>query len=253
MRHYALERFLERVSLSRYKDNLILKGGMLVAAIVGLDSRSTMDMDATCKGYPLTVESAMAVVSEIAAMDIGDGMAFALADVSEIMEDSEYGGVRVSLISQLEKTKTNIKIDFSTGDTITPSEVRFSYKLMPEERFLDIWTHSIETVLAEKLQTILARSVYNSRARDYYDIYALLEVNDVSHTSFLAEAFENTCTKRNSPGLLDIAEDTLNAVEQSVPMREQWERYRASFDYAEGVSWSSVVSSARTLVNLIAN
>lgn len=251
-RHYALERFLERVSLSRYRDNLILKGGMLVAAIVGLESRATMDMDATCKGYPIDVESATEMVHEIAAIDIGDGMAFEIIDVSEIMEDSEYGGVRVALISYSDKMKTNIKIDISTGDAITPSEIRFSYKLMLEDRSLDILTYSIETVLAEKLQTILSRSVYNSRARDYYDIHALIEADRIPEPSNLAKAFERTCIQRESLHLLERSDGILQEIEQSVPMREQWDRYRKAFDYAEDISWEDAFAAVRKLIDLIA-
>lgn len=250
-RHYAMERFLERISVSHFKDNLVLKGGMLVAALVGLDARSTMDIDATCKGYPLTLESARKLVEEIAALDIGDGMTFDITDVSEIMEDSEYGGVRVSLVSHLDKTRTNLKIDISTGDAITPSEISFNYKLMLEDRYLNIWTYSIETIFAEKLQTILVRSVYNTRPRDFYDIYVLQETNHHPDPGVFNLAMERTCAKRNTPGILADADQVLSAIETSEPMRAHWGRFQNDHKYAQSIAWEDAVSSVRLLMRFI--
>ncbi|HIW75335.1 MAG TPA: nucleotidyl transferase AbiEii/AbiGii toxin family protein [Candidatus Gordonibacter avicola] len=229
----------------------MLKGGMLVAALVGLNARSTMDIDTTCKGYPLTLESAREMVEEIAALDIGDGMTFDITGVSEIMEDSEYGGVRISLVSHLDKTRTNLKIDISTGDAITPSEISYDYKLMLEDRCLNIWTYSLETILAEKLQTILIRSVYNTRPRDFYDIYVLQETNHHPDPKIFDVAMERTCAKRNTLGLLTDADLVLSTIEASRPMRAHWGRFQNDYDYAQGIEWEDAVSSVRLLVSII--
>ena len=176
MRNYMMERFLERISLSEYRDKFILKGGMLVAAMVGLDVRSTMDMDATIKGANVNVEDVEKLISSIITIQIDDGVIFQIKSISEIMDEAEYPGVRVSMTALFDRVITPLKIDISTGDVITPSEVRYNFKLMLEERTIDIWAYNLETVLAEKLETMLTRAVTNTRMRDFYDIYVLQQL-----------------------------------------------------------------------------
>lgn len=173
MRNYMMERFLERISLSEYKDKFILKGGMLVAAMVGLDARSTMDLDATVKGANIDVEDVENIIASIVSVPLEDGVKFRVKRISEIMEEAEYPGVRVSLETTFDGVITPLKIDISTGDIITPKEVRYSFKLMLEERAIEVWAYNLETVLAEKLETIISRNVTNTRMRDFYDIHIL--------------------------------------------------------------------------------
>ena len=158
MRNYMMERFLERISLSEYRDKFILKGGMLVAAMVGLDARSTMDLDATIKGANVNVEDIENLISSIVTVPIDDGVKFQLKSISEIMDEAEYPGIRVSMSTTFDGVVTPLKIDISTGDAITPREVRYSFKLMLEDRSIDIWAYNLETVLAEKLETIITRA-----------------------------------------------------------------------------------------------
>lgn len=174
MRNYMMERFLERISLSEYRDKFILKGGMLVAAMVGLDARSTMDLDATVKGANVNVEDIENLISAIVSVPIDDGVKFQLKSISEIMDEAEYPGIRVSMTTTFDGVVTPLKIDISTGDAITPREVRYSFKLMLENRSIDIWAYNLETVLAEKLETIITRTTTNTRMRDFYDIYDFL-------------------------------------------------------------------------------
>ena len=156
MRNYMMERFLERISLSSYRDKFILKGGMLVAAMVGLDARSTMDLDATVKGANVSVEDVENMMAEIIAVPIDDGVTFQVKSISEIMDEAEYPGIRVTMTNCfLERVRTPLKIDISTGDAITPKEVRYSFKLMLEDRSIDVLAYNLETVLAEKLETII--------------------------------------------------------------------------------------------------
>ena len=163
MRNYMMERFLERISLSEYRDKFILKGGMLVAAMVGLDARSTMDLDATVKGANVNVEDVENLISAIVTVPIDDGVKFQLKSISEIMDEAEYPGIRVSMTTTFDGVVTPLKIDISTGDAITPREVRYSFKLMLEDRSIDIWAYNLETVLAEKLETIITRDTTNTR------------------------------------------------------------------------------------------
>ena len=180
MRNYMMERFLERISLSEYRDKFILKGGMLVAAMVGLDARSTMDLDATVKGANVNVEDIENLISAIVSVPIDDGAKFQLKSISEIMDEAEYPGIRVSMTTTFDGVVTPLKIDISTGDAITPREVRYSFKLMLEDRSIDIWAYNLETVLAEKLETIITRTTTNTRMRDFYDLHILSQLHGQS-------------------------------------------------------------------------
>ena len=196
MRNYVMERFLERISLSKYRNNFILKGGMLVSAMVGLDTRSTMDIDTTIKNMPLSVENAREMIEEIIAVPIDDGMTFSIKSVGEIMDEAEYTGVRVNLEATLETMRTPLKVDISTGDIITPREVLYTFKLMFEERTISILAYNLETVLAEKMETVIARGVAN-------DLYILQ--NEYTHAISMEQfkaAFLATCKKRNSIQLI---------------------------------------------------
>ena len=194
MRNYMMERFLERISLSKYRDRFILKGGMLVAAMVGLDARSTMDLDATVKGINVNVNDVADLIAGIVSVPIDDGVTFQVNKVSEIMDEAEYPGIRVSMTTVFDGVVTPLKIDISTGDAITPREVRYSFKLMLEDRSIDIWAYNLETVLAEKLETIITRATANTRMRDFYDIYILEQLHgntlnaQILHDALLATA-----------------------------------------------------------------
>lgn len=173
IRIYAMERFLERLSCSRYKENFVLKGGILVSSMVGVNKRSTMDIDTTIRNQSLSIPEATRIVEEIAAIPLEDGMTFEVKDVTEIMEEAEYSGVRIHMTASLEKMRTPIKIDISTGDVITPHDIRYSYKLMFEERYIELFTYNLATILAEKIETVISRGTANTRLRDYYDVYVL--------------------------------------------------------------------------------
>lgn len=155
MRNYMMERFLERISVSQYKDKFFLKGGMLVAAMVGLDARATMDIDATIKGADVNVEAVERIIEEIVSVSLEDGVRFHVKQISEIMDEAEYPGVRVSMETTFDGVRTPLKVDISTGDVITPREIQYSFKLMLEDRTIDVWAYNLETVLAEKLETVI--------------------------------------------------------------------------------------------------
>jgi len=252
IRNYVMERFLERISLSPYKDNLILKGGTLISAVVGLDNRSTMDLDTTIKNLPLTIESARSIVSEIIAIEIDDGMTFEIKDVETIMDESDYSGMRATLEARLETMRTPLRIDFSTGDVITPREIEYAFKLMFEERTISVWAYNLETVLAEKLETVLVRGTANTRMRDFYDIYALetTQMQNISG-SVLQEAFKNTCDKRDTSPIANDVELILSEIENSAVMTELWRNYQAKFDYAADITWHSVMKSVRALCGAV--
>ena len=247
IRNYAMERFLERVALSKYKDNFILKGGMLVSAMVGLQNRATMDIDTTIRNFPLDCEHAKQIVEEIAATPIDDNIRFEIKDVSNIMDEAEYGGVRLSLDAFLDATKIPLKIDISTGDVITPAEITYHYKLMFEQRYISLWAYTLETVLAEKIETVLSRGVLNTRLRDFYDLYILQNAGMEIDTKTLAVALTATCRKRSSETILPEYGRTLDEIHASRVMRGLWDSYQKKNSYAAGIAWETVMNAIRVL------
>lgn len=173
IRKYMMERFLARIARSEYKNNFILKGGMLVSALVGVEARATMDIDTIVRMLPLTKDKAMEVITEIMKIDLDDGITYEIKKVEDIMEEHDYSGVRFTVAVTLEKLRDSIKIDISTGDEITPSAIEFSYPMMFDDEKLYIWSYNLETMLAEKIETVIARSTLNTRMRDFYDIHIL--------------------------------------------------------------------------------
>ena len=248
MRNYMMERFLERVSLSQFRENFILKGGMLVAAMVGLDTRSTMDIDATVRGAAVDVDHVSDMISEIISVPVKDGVFFSLKSVSEIMDEAEYPGVRVSMETMFDGVRTPFKIDISTGDAITPREVRYRFHLMFEERAIEILAYSLETVLAEKLETVISRATTNTRMRDFYDLHILCQLYGGTLTAqVLTDALCATARRRGTLRLLSEAEDVLRELADDPHMRKLWDTYRARYSYASELTWDIVLSSVRQL------
>lgn len=251
MRNYMMERFLERISLSEYKDKFILKGGMLVAAMVGLDARSTMDLDATVKGANVNVEDVETIISAIISVPLEDGVTFRVKRISEIMEEAEYPGVRVSMETTFDGVVTPLKIDISTGDVITPREVRYSFKLMLEDRAIEVWAYNLETVLAEKLETVISRSVTNTRMRDFYDIHILQQIYGGNLSApVLRDALAATAKKRGTLAQMKEAEAVFDEVEQSPVMEKLWAAYQKNYSYAADLSWHTVMDSVRALYRI---
>lgn len=252
IRNYIMERLLERISLSKYRDRLILKGGMLVSALVGLENRSTMDIDTTMKNLPLSADELADILTEIMKIEIDDGIIFTLKKVSEIMDEAEYPGVRAMLEAQLDTMRTPLKIDISTGDVITPGEIQFEYKLMFEERTISIYTYNIETVLAEKLETVISRGTANTRLRDFYDLYILQQVRNISVDELkLKMALEATSRKRASYEIMLQGASILEQIYNDTDMKKLWINYQKKYDYARDYTWDKVMESIKTLYDNI--
>ena len=246
IRKYMMERFLERVSSSKYNGSFILKGGMLVAAFVGVEARATMDIDTTIKGIPVTIVDMERTITEVSNIDLDDNVKFRIKKVSEIMDEAEYSGIRFSMDALLDGAVIPLKIDISTGDVITPREIAYSYKLMFEDRTIPIMTYPIETVLAEKLETVISRSVTNTRMRDFYDIHILLKSQNID-ADILALALERTAKKRGNFNLLENAESVLKIVKSDEDMKRLWNIYQKKFKYAGEYTWDEVIHSVREL------
>jgi predicted nucleotidyltransferase component of viral defense system len=251
IRNYVMERFLERLSLSRYHNNLILKGGTLVAAMVGLDNRSTMDVDTTVKGIDLSAESVRKIIGEIAVVEIDDGITFEIKSIEPIMDEADYPGIRVMMETMLETMRTPLKIDFSTGDVITPRETVYSFTLMFEERAISILAYNLETVLAEKLETLLSRGTTNTRMRDFYDIFALddSQIHTIS-AEVLHSAFAATLKRRGSSAVAAGADLIISEVEADSGLMALWSSYQRKFDYAIDISWEMAIDAVKRLAKI---
>lgn len=249
LRNFMLERLLERISLSPFRDKFILKGGMLIAAMVGIDTRSTMDMDATIRGIPLSEATLAEAMKEILACPVDDGVKMILEGFENIRDESEYPGIRVSIEAILDKTRQVMKVDITAGDKITPQAVEYSFRLLFENRSISILAYNLETVLAEKLETILSRSTANTRMRDYYDVYILTKLRTQNiNWSIFFQAFKNTAEKRGSYShLLKTGDDIIEEIEQSQVLADLWSRYQQKNSYADDLTWRQVIESVKML------
>ena len=252
LRIYMMERLLERISVSGYRDNFILKGGMLVSSLVGVDMRTTMDIDTTVRALPLTQEKAKAFLEEIMAIDLEDNVSFRITKIEDIMEGHVYEGFRFHIEGVLEKLRQTIKIDISTGDAIIPAAVKYELPLILENRKIGLWAYNMETLLAEKLETVMTRAEANTRMRDFYDIYILTrqEVIEINPTH-LKEAFAATCRKRGSEAAIPSFDEVLESIEASPEMLDAWENYRKNNPYVEDLTWGEAIHSVKLLKDQI--
>jgi predicted nucleotidyltransferase component of viral defense system len=217
------------------------KGGMLVTSIVGIETRATMDIDTTVRALPLNQEDSERIIKEILEVQIEDGMNFEIVKISDIMTDFEYPGIRMMVEGRLDRLRQRIKIDISTDDVITPSAIKYDYKLMFEDRSIEIMTYTPETLISEKVQTILARSIATTRMRDYYDVYEitcnpLVKIDE----KLLREAFDATCRKRETIFELAQTQKILKLISDDVELPVLWDRYKKENFYVGNLEWETV-------------
>ena len=252
MRIYMMERFLERLTQSEYRDNFIIKGGILVTAMIGVAHRSTMDIDTSMNNLNLSAEDALRVVNQVKDIDLDDGVSFEVKDVSNIMDEMEYPGIRVTMNANVGRLITPLKIDISTGDVITPRAIEFNYDLLLEDRSIKLWSYNLETILAEKLQTVLARGILNTRMRDFYDIRMLVDTyEDKVNKAVLKDAFAATCKKRGTDNLQEQAEEIVKIIEADEQIQVLWRAYQKKYSYAAEIDYASVISGVRKLMDWI--
>ena len=243
LQNYMLERFLERMSLSPYRENMILKGGFLIAAMVGVDKRSTMDMDTTVKGLSVNREEIEKILRGIIAIDAGDGVIFEIKDIKNIHDISEYDDFRVSLLARLFTLRVNMSIDITTGDAIIPREIEYQYKLMFEDRTIPVMAYNLYTILAEKLETILVRSVGNTRGRDFYDAYLLLSANrDTLTRSELLHAIKVKSEERKSVPATRNHTKILSDIAASPDIAKIWDSYSKRYHYAKDIALPDILA-----------
>ena len=236
MQNFMLERLLERISVSKYQQNFILKGGFLIAAMAGLDTRATMDMDATIKGLPVNEQTVRGIFEDICKMELDDDVDFSFRSIGEIREGDVYTGYRVSLSANYQQMAVPLKLDITTGDKITPKEIEYQFKLLLEDRSISVLAYNLETIMAEKLETVISRGDQNTRPRDYYDIYILTKLQYANiENDVLKAALRATTEKRGSFEVLKDYRRIMDTVKKSEVMQRQWMKYQKDFEYATDI------------------
>lgn len=249
LQNYMFERFLLRLSNSNYKNNFIIKGGVLIAAIVGLDTRSTMDIDTTIINLQVSEEKLLKVIKEICEIKINDNINFEFGNISEIRQEDMYGGFRVKLNAIYDTIKTPISIDISTGDKITDFPIKYGFKsIYYDDLYIDIIGYNIETILAEKIETILSRGALSTRPRDFYDIVILSNTKTYSKELF-NKALIETSNHRGTSHILEDTENIINVIRNSKDLMEQWLKYQKQFDYAKEITFEHLICSVIKLLN----
>lgn len=249
---YFFERFLERLSKSQYKNNFVIKGGFLISSLIGIENRTTMDMDTTIKGIALKEERIKEIVEEIININIDDGIIFEIQDISYIREEDEYENFRISLIANVGKTKNPMKLDLTTGDAITPREIEYSYPCIFSKENIKIMAYPLETILAEKYETILRRNIATTRMRDFYDLYTLykLKIDQIDY-EILKEAIERTSNKRGSQEIIKDYEEIIEDIKEDSYLKSLWEVYLSENKYIGDLTFDKVVDVVRIISDRI--
>ena len=249
---YMLERLLERISLSQYKNNFILKGGMLISAMLGIDSRTTMDMDTTIKGFPLTEENINKIMQEICELKIEDNVSFKINNTELIREDDDYGGYRITFEANYNNEMPVIlKIDVTTGDKITYKEIEYEFSLMLEDRKIRVLSYNLETVIAEKFESIIKRGPLTTRIRDYYDIYMLTNTQSKNiGKKELKEAIKETSKHRESIGIIEHWQETIDLIRENENLLKQWKKYQKNNIYAEDIEYDDLIQAIEEIGNI---
>ena len=249
---FYFERILERISISNYRGQIILKGGLLLTSIIGNDERTTKDMDATLKGIPLTKNDVEKVFNEILHIDIDDGVSFQIISIKDIRLEDEYGGFRLNILSTLDNNKTYITVELTTGDVITPKEMKYNYNSIFENKKIPIMSYTLETVLAEKFQTIVTRGLFNTRLKDFYDVYILIntKINELSKDN-LIKAIKNTFERRETNFDIEQFNEVINDLIDDNNMNNLWNEYVSKNSYAKGIKFNDTINSIKMIIEIL--
>lgn len=252
LQNYMFERFLERLSKSKYHDKFIIKGGLLLSSIMGINVRTTMDIDADITGMDFEKDEIEKLINEIIKIDLNDEVEIILDKVEDIREENEYGGFKFKLIAKFGNLKIPFHIDISTGDIITPRAIEYKYKMILEDDYINIWTYNQETVVAEKLQTLLLRKIENSRMKDFYDLYYFVNFkwNEIDK-EILKKAVQVTFSKRETLSDLENINNILEVLEKDGNLKTLWKDYQNRFKYAKNVKYEDTIKAIQIIKNVV--
>ena len=249
---FMFERILERISVSKYNENFILKGGLLLSAMLGINSRSTRDMDISIKGIDVSQDKMLKILNEILSIDINDKVKFEVVNITDIRADDEYGGNKYHLVGKLENLKVALEIDISTGDEITPKELNFEYTSIFDNKKIYIGTYNIETILSEKVETILRRGKYNTRMKDYYDVYFFLtKLKNEINLEIFKQALNNTLRKREAFDYYNDYKQILNILTNDERINNYWNTYKKKTKYAQNIEFNEIIKALEEFLDNI--
>ena len=249
---FMFERILERISVSKYNENFILKGGLLLSAMLGINSRSTRDMDISIKGIDVSQDKMLKILNEILSIDINDKVKFEVVNITDIRADDEYGGNKYHLVGKLENLKVALEIDISTGDEITPKELNFEYTSIFDNKKIYIGTYNIETILSEKVETILRRGKYNTRMKDYYDVYFFLtKLKNEINLEIFKQALNNTLRKREAFDYYNDYKQILNGLTNDERINNYWNTYKKKTKYAQNIEFNEIIKALEEFLDSI--
>lgn len=246
LRFYMYDRFIERLSLSKYKDNFILKGGFYLSTLFGVENRTTMDIDTAFKNANFTEETIVKMIKEITLIDVDDNTKVSYLGIAPIKDEDEYGGYRVDIQVELDNIKEKFHLDIATGDPITPKEITYKYKPILGDKYINLWAYNIETVLAEKIETILSRVELNGRMRDFYDVY-LIYTKDWKNINkeYFRKAIDKTFAKREYNGK---PLETLDVIKSSESLKQRWDIYQNKYEYSKNITFEEIIDCLEIIV-----
>lgn len=249
---FMFEALLKRISVSKYKDKFIIKGGLLLSSIFGVNLRSTMDLDTTIKGLPLDRTTITKVVNEIISIDLKDNIKLEIENIKDIREEELYSGFNINLKAEFDGLRTNLMIDITTGDVITYKEVQFEYKTLFDNETVNIMTYNYETIIAEKFEAIISRNIDNTRMKDYYDLYMFVNLkwNDIDKTT-LRKAIFNTSKKRDTLNYIEEADKYIELINEDSKLKSLWKNYQNNYAYAKDISFEDTIAAIKVINSII--
>ena len=252
IQNFMFEALLKRISKSKYKDKFIIKGGLLLSSIFGVNLRSTMDLDTTIKGLTLDRETITRVINEIISIDVDDNVKLEIENIKDIREEELYSGFEVNLKAEFDGLKTNLMIDITTGDVITYKEVEFKYSTLFDNEIINIMTYNYETIIAEKFESIISRNIDNTRMKDYYDLYMFVNLkwNDINKDT-LRKAIINTSKNRETISYIENANDYINLIEDDSRLKLLWNSYQNNYEYAKGIEFVDTINAIKVISEII--
>ncbi len=252
IQNFMFEALLKRISKSKYKDKFIIKGGLLLSSIFGVNLRSTMDLDTTIKGLPLNRETITKVINEIISIDVEDNIKLEIENVKDIREEELYSGFEVNLKAEFDGLKTNLMIDITTGDVITYKEVEFKYSTIFDNETINIMTYNYETIIAEKFESIISRNIDNTRMKDYYDLYMFVNLkwNDINKDT-LKNAIFNTSKARETLDYIDNASKYIELINDDSRLKSLWNSYQNNYEYAKGIEFVDTINAIKVISEII--
>ena len=252
IQNFMFEALLKRISKSKYKNKFVIKGGLLLSSVFGVNLRSTMDLDTTIKGLPLDRDTITKVINEIISIDVEDNVRLEIENMKDIREEELYSGFEVNLKAEFDGLKTNLMIDITTGDIITYKEVEFKYSTLFDNETINIMTYNYETIIAEKFESIISRNIDNTRMKDYYDLYMFVNLkwSDINKDT-LRKTIINTSKRRETLDYIDNASKYIELISDDSRLKSLWNSYQNNYEYAKDIEFVDTINAIKVISEIV--